>query len=195
VDGNDREVAPGTEGEILSIGPKQSEGYWDPALDDASFTPDGWFRTGDIGVLDSDLRLTVTDRKKDLVVRAGENISSQEVERALVGHPDVLEAAVVGLPDPRYGERVCAFVRLRSGSQLGLEEVSRHFAGLGLARQKTPERLIRVDDFPRTATGKVRKADLRAGLERIPGGRPGGSNSRMIELFTEGGTHGRTVQR
>ncbi|HEX3842093.1 MAG TPA: AMP-binding protein [Acidimicrobiales bacterium] len=170
VDGNDRPVARGTEGEILSIGPKQSEGYWDTALDDASFTADGWFRTGDIGVLDSDGRLTITDRKKDLVVRAGENISSQEVERALVGHPDVLEAAVVGLPDPRFGERVCAFVRLRAGSQLNLEEVSRHFAGLGLARQKTPERLIPVDDFPRTATGKVRKADLRAGLERDPEG-------------------------
>jgi acyl-CoA synthetase (AMP-forming)/AMP-acid ligase II len=172
VDGNDREGAPGTAGEILSIGPKQSEGYWDAALDDASFTVDGWFRTGDIGVLDSAGRLTVTDRKKDLVVRAGENISSQEVERALVGHPDVLEAAVVGLPDPRYGERVCAFVRLRAGSQLSLEAVAHHFAGLGLARQKTPERLIPVDDFPRTATGKVRKADLRAGLGREPEGSP-----------------------
>jgi acyl-CoA synthetase (AMP-forming)/AMP-acid ligase II len=170
VDDNDRDVAPGTAGEILSIGPKQSEGYWDAALDGASFTDDGWFRTGDIGVLDSAGRLTITDRKKDLVVRAGENISSQEVERALVGHPDVLEAAVVGVPDPRYGERVCAFVRLRAGSQLSLEEVAHHFDGLGLARQKTPERLIPVDDFPRTATGKVRKADLRAGLGREPGG-------------------------
>lgn len=158
-------LPPGREGEIHSVGPKLFAGYTDPALDAAAFTPDGWFRTGDVGRLDVHGHLTVTDRKKDIVIRAGENISSREVEDILVRHPAVLEAAVVGAPDPRYGERVCAFVRLRDGrSGFDLEAARHHFVDLGVARQKTPERIIVVDDFPRSANGKVRKPELRARL-------------------------------
>lgn len=157
-------LPPGQDGEILSVGPKLCAGYTNPELNAAAFTPDGWFRTGDVGRLDAHGHLTVTDRKKDIVVRAGENISSREVEDILVRHPAVLEAAVVAEPDPRYGERACAFVRLRPAHTFDLADARRHFAELGVARQKTPERVVVVEDFPRSANGKIRKPELRARL-------------------------------
>lgn len=159
VDDDGTDVA---EGEIVTRSAELFLGYTDPALDAESFLPGGWFRTGDIGRLDADGFLTVTDRKKDIIVRGGENISSKEVEDVLALHPAVAEAAAVGVPDERYGERVCAFVVLReAGGSLDLDEVGRHFAAVGVARQKTPERLVVVDELPRTPAGKLRKHQLR----------------------------------
>ena len=126
------------------------------------------FRAGDIGCLDADGYLTITDRKKDIIVRGGENISAKEVEDILTQHAAVAEAAAVGLPDERYGERVCAVVVLRTDCALNLDEIGKHFARTGLARQKTPERLVIVDQLPRTAAGKVQKFVLR---ERMRGRR------------------------
>jgi acyl-CoA synthetase (AMP-forming)/AMP-acid ligase II len=166
VDDEGREHSPGREGEILLRGPEQFVGYTDPALNAQAFTRDGWFRTGDIGRLDAAGCLTITDRKKDIVIRGGENISSQEVERLLATHPDVREASVVAMPDARYGEKVCAFVIPRPGRSLALEEVQRHFAAAGVARQKTPEALFVVEELPRTASGKVRKPELRQRLAK-----------------------------
>lgn len=153
----------GEPGEIALIGPEQFLGYTDPALNAALVGRDGWFLTGDIGVLDRDGFLTVTDRKKDLVIRGGENISSVEVEDVLLRHPAVVEAAVVASPDAEYGERVCAFVVLRPGAILSLGDVREHFSTLGVQRQKTPELVVPVagHELPRTASGKVRKAELR----------------------------------
>ncbi|GAA0556223.1 class I adenylate-forming enzyme family protein [Actinomadura livida] len=159
LDGND--VPVGEEGEIWSRGPEVFAGYRDPALNAQAFTPDGWLRTGDVGRLDPDGHLTVTDRLKDIIVRGGEKISSKEVEDMLAAHPAVAEAVAVAEPDERYGERVCAFAVLRAGEELDLDGVRRHFASLGAARQKTPERLVVVDALPRTAAGKVRKHVLR----------------------------------
>ena len=113
VDALERDLPLGSDGEILVRGPELFIGYTDPALNAQAFTSDGWFRTGDIGRLDAANCLTLTDRKKDIVIRGGENISSQEVERVLGTHPAVQEVAVVAQPDPRYGEKVCAFVVLR----------------------------------------------------------------------------------
>ncbi|MCW2580844.1 MAG: fadK 4 [Blastococcus sp.] len=161
VDEEGNDVPAGTEGEIASRGGELFLGYTDPELDAAAFLPGRWFRTGDIGRLDADGYLTITDRKKDIIIRGGENISSKQVEDVLAEHPAVLDAAVVGLPDPLMGERVCAVVVLRPGEQLGLEEVRRHFAGSGLARQKTPERVEVVDTLPRTPAGKIQKFQLR----------------------------------
>ena len=161
-DGNDLPV--GEAGEIVSRGPELFVGYRDSALNPSSFLPDGWFLTGDIGVLDEDGYLRITDRKKDVIIRGGENIASKEVEDVLATHPAVQESAVVAMPDERYGERICAYVMLRKGASLELEDVARHFEKAGLARQKTPERLIPVDDFPRTAAGKVKKFELRQRL-------------------------------
>ncbi|MCM3922228.1 AMP-binding protein [Frankia sp. AiPs1] len=154
----------GEEGEIVTRGPEQFAGYRDPALDATAFTADGWLRTGDIGRVDADGYLTITDRIKDIIVRNGENVSSKEVEDLLMTHPAVAEAAAVAEPDDRTGERVCVFVLPRPGSVLDLDEVRAHFAAAGAAKQKTPERLVIVADLPRTAAGKVRKHELRADL-------------------------------
>ncbi|MDT7767671.1 MAG: hypothetical protein QOI30_667 [Mycobacterium sp.] len=151
----------GIAGEVVVQGPDQFIGYRDPALNTAAFTADGWFRTGDLGRLDAQGRLTITDRIKDVIIRGGETISSGQIEDVLQAHPAVAEAAALAAPDSRYGEVVAAVVVLRSGTRLDLAELRRHFAASGLARQKAPEHLVVVDSLPRTALGKVRKADLR----------------------------------
>jgi cyclohexanecarboxylate-CoA ligase len=158
------EVAVGSDGEIVCRGPEQFLGYLDPALNADAYLDGDWFRTGDIGRFDADGFLTITDRKKDIIVRGGENISSKEVEDVVLTHPLVVEAAAVGAPDERLGERVCVFVVLRDGAVLSLSEVQAHFAAAGLARQKTPERLVVADVLPRTAAGKIQKYELRARL-------------------------------
>lgn len=164
VDDDGKELPVGAEGEIVTRGPARFIGYRDEALNAESFLPDGWFRTGDVGRLDADGYLTVTDRKKDIIIRGGENIASREVEDILVRHPAVREAAVVAAPDERYGERVAAFVILSPGQTLDLTEVGAHFAAAGVARQKTPEHLFIVSDLPRTPSGKVQKFELRRRL-------------------------------
>jgi cyclohexanecarboxylate-CoA ligase len=165
VDAEGRDLPPGRDGEIWSRGPELFAGYRDPALNAEAFTADGWLRTGDVGRMDEDGYLTVTDRLKDIIVRGGEKISSKEVEDLLSVHPAVAETVAVAEPDERYGERVCAFVVLRQGRHLDLDAVRDHFAAHGAARQKTPERLVVVDVLPRTAAGKVRKHELRATLQ------------------------------
>jgi non-ribosomal peptide synthetase component E (peptide arylation enzyme) len=153
---------------LLLRGPEQFPGYLDPLHDLASFTADGWFRTGDIANVDAEGYLTITDRKKDLIIRGGENISSMEVENLLLSHPAVAEVAVVAMPDDRLGEKVCAYVTPRQGTTLALADIVEHCARAGFARQKTPERLVLVDDMPRTPSGKVKKAELRARLRSEP---------------------------
>jgi cyclohexanecarboxylate-CoA ligase len=158
------DLPAGNHGEILSRGPELFVGYRDSALDAEAFLPGRWFRTGDIGVLDPDGYLTITDRRKDLIIRGGENLSSKLIEDTLAEHDAVAEVAVVAAPDPRYGERVCAFVVLRPAAALSLNDVRAHFEVAGTARHLTPELLEIVDDLPRTATGKVRKHELRERL-------------------------------
>lgn len=158
-DGNDLPL--GQDGEILARGPKQFVGYTDPALDVEAFTGDSWFRTGDVGRIDEDGHLTITDRKKDIIIRGGENISAKEVEDALAIHPAVAEAAVCAAPDDLWGESVHAFVIVREGASLDLDAARAHVADAGLAAHKAPAGLTIVDDLPRTAAGKVRKVALR----------------------------------
>ncbi|MBV8160231.1 MAG: AMP-binding protein [Acidimicrobiia bacterium] len=162
VDEGGADVRLGTPGEILSRGPDLFDGYTDPSLTEAAFVDDGWYLTGDIGVLDEDGYLTITDRKKDIIIRGGENVSAAEVEELLLRMPGVAEVAVVAAPDPRLGEHGCAFVRLLPGTPtMDLEAVRSHLAEDGLARPKWPEELRLVDEFPRTASGKVQKFVLR----------------------------------
>ncbi|MEY2571186.1 MAG: acyl-CoA synthetase [Acidimicrobiaceae bacterium] len=149
------------DGEICSRGADCFVGYTDPELTDAAFDDDGWYHTGDIGVLDDDGYLSITDRKKDIIIRGGENISALEVEEVLQRMPGVLECAVVAAPDARLGEHACAFVR---GASPTLAEVQAAMADAGLAKQKWPEEVRAVDDFPRTASGKVQKFVLRQRL-------------------------------
>ncbi|MFB4298728.1 AMP-binding protein [Actinomadura sp. NTSP31] len=156
------EIRLGEDGEIYSRGPDLCVGYTDPELTARAFDEDGWYRTGDIGVLDGDGYLTITDRKSDIIIRGGENISALEVEESLLGLPGVAEAAVVPAPDARLGEHAAAVVRAKPGEPVPTIEAMRaHLERVGLARQKWPEELHVVEDFPRTASGKVQKFRLR----------------------------------
>jgi cyclohexanecarboxylate-CoA ligase len=162
VDADGRDVPDGHDGEILTRGPELFMGYTDPALNEVAFLPGGWFRTGDVGRTNADGYLTVTDRLKDIIIRGGENISAKEVEDLLVTHPAVADVAVIPVPDPALGERVCAVVVARPGCTFDVEQAREHFAAAGAARQKTPEVVVLVDELPRTPSGKVRKDVLRA---------------------------------
>ena len=166
-----RDLPVGADGEILSRGPELFTGYTDTALNTAAFRPDGWFRTGDVGRLDADGYLTVTDRLKDIIIRGGENISAKEVEDLLITHPAVADVAVIPAPDPVMGERVCAVVVPRPGCSFGVEEARALFVAAGAARPKTPEVIVLVEELPRTPSGKVRKEALKARLAaaRTPG--------------------------
>ncbi len=162
VDDDGREVERGTPGEIVSRGPDLFIGYVDPSLTAAAIDDDGWFATGDVGILDERGYLSITDRKKDIIIRGGENISAAEVEELIQRMPGVFEVAVVAAPDPRYGEHGCAFVRFAErATPFGLDAVQDHLEHAGLARQKWPEELRFVDDLPRTASGKIQKHVLR----------------------------------
>jgi acyl-CoA synthetase (AMP-forming)/AMP-acid ligase II len=161
VDSEGHDLPRGRAGEILSMGPELFKGYLDPGLNVEAFDSEGWFRTGDIGLLDDDGYLTIVDRKKDIIIRGGENISSKEVEDIVLRHPAVLEVAAVAYPDEIYGERVAVFVRVLNRAELTLEIIQAHFAAEGVARQKTPERLIYINEFPRNAAGKIVKPILR----------------------------------
>ena len=166
------EVRLAEDGEILSRGPDLCLGYTDPELTARAFDEDGWYHTGDIGVVDEDGYLTITDRKSDIIIRGGENISALEVEEALLTMPGIAEAVVVAAPDERLGEHAAAVVRLRPGHRAPTpEELRAHFDRAGLAKQKWPEEVHVVDDFPRTASGKVQKYLVRRRLaERGPAG-------------------------
>jgi acyl-CoA synthetase (AMP-forming)/AMP-acid ligase II len=158
-------VSPGSAGEILSRGPELFVGYVDARLSEQAFDRGGWYRTGDIGTLDEEGYLTITDRKKDIIIRGGENISAQEVEEILQRLPGVAEVAVVAAPDARYGEHGCAMIRIQPGhEQFSLDEMRSGLARAGLARQKWPEELQFVNEFPRTASGKIQKNVLRLNL-------------------------------
>ena len=167
VDEGDAPVEVGREGDILARGPECFLGYRDPASNDEAFTPDGWFRTGDLGTLDAAGYLHITGRRKDIIIRKGENISARELEDLLAAHPAVAEVAVVGVPDAAAGEIACAVLRVRPGTRApSLAEVAEHLTARGLSQRKVPERLEVVEDFPRTASGKIVKRTLR---ERLGG--------------------------
>lgn len=168
VDDDGQDVAPGMEGELAVRGPERFLGYTDPQLDEGSFLPGGWFLTGDIGRIDAEGFIAITDRKKDIVIRGGENISSREVEDVLQTLPGVRDAAAIGWPDRTLGERVCA-VLVVDGEAPTLPEIGTAFERAGLARQKIPERVEIVAEMPRTPTGKVQKAVLRQDLLRRAG--------------------------
>jgi len=154
----------GAEGEILARGPAMMLGYTDQTQTEAALTPDGFFRTGDLGVLNGNGALTITGRKKDLIIRGGENISAVEIEDVLRAHAQVRDASVVAMPHERLGEGVCAYV-IAEGAVPDAQSLIDHVAAGGLAKQKIPERFEFVEDFPRTASGKIRKDLLRADIK------------------------------
>jgi acyl-CoA synthetase (AMP-forming)/AMP-acid ligase II len=162
VDEEGHDLPAGEAGELISRGPDLMAGYIDPAMNAEHFTPDGWFRTGDIGTIDAEGYFTVTDRKKDIIIRNSVKISAMEVENCLLQLPGVTEVAVIGIPDARTGERTHAVVKLREGATPPtLDQMQSHLERVGLAKQKWPEGIEPIAEFPRTASGKIRKVDLR----------------------------------
>src|SRR5262245_60417054 len=154
----------GENGEICLRGPKVTQGYWkDPEKTAAAFFGD-WFRTGDVGYLDRDGFLYLTDRKKDMIISGGENIASSEVERVIYELPQVREVAVIGMPDQRWGEKPVAIVVLAEGAALAMPDLTEHCRAK-LAGFKVPKDLIIRDSLPRNPSGKVLKRILRAELE------------------------------
>ena len=156
-----RALPCGEVGEILVRGPSVMLGYWrKPALT-AETIVDGWLRTGDAGYLDEQGFLYLVDRVKDMIISGGENVYSAEVENALAQHPAVEECAVIGVPDPRWGERVHAIVRLRVGHDSDPDDLTTHCAGL-IANYKCPRSFsFRTDPLPLSGTGKIQKSELR----------------------------------
>jgi len=161
VDEEMRDVAADGEtlGEIVMKGNSVMRGYWNLEEETAEAFRGGWFHSGDIGVLHPDGYVELRDRKKDVIISGGENISSVEVEQVLVRHPAVYEAAVVAMPDEKWGERPKAFVELKGDAELSEEELI-DFAKENLARYKCPA-AVAFGELPRTATGKVQKFVLR----------------------------------
>jgi len=159
-------VAPGTPGEVCVRSAQVCAGYWEDPEATAAALRDGWLHTGDVGTLAADGLLTIVDRAKDLIVTGGENVASREVEDALGHHPAVARVAVIGVPDPRWGEAVVAVVVLRPDAEAGGETVAsiQAEAGRRLARFKQPKRIEVVDDLPVNAGGKVDKVELRRRL-------------------------------
>ncbi|MFZ1175397.1 MAG: AMP-binding protein [Mycobacterium sp.] len=161
VDNGEIELSAGQEAELRLKGPQCFLGYVDATLDADAFDKDGWLRTGDLGLIDADGNVRVTGRIKDAIIRNAENISALEIENVLASHPAVADIAVIGIPDPRTGERVCAVVVPTSADGVSLESLVQHCHSLGLSRYKHPERLVIVDTLPRNQFGKVIKRDLR----------------------------------
>jgi acyl-CoA synthetase (AMP-forming)/AMP-acid ligase II len=162
VDAEGRPLQPGVSGEILVRGPMVCCGYTSPELNAQFITADGFVRTGDVGYFQADGRLVLTGRKKDLIIRKGENISPTEVEQVLAQHPHILDVAVIGVPDDERGEMACAVVVPAPGVSLDLAELRSACRAAGLATYKTPERLEFVEALPRNAMHKVQKDQLRA---------------------------------
>lgn len=158
------EVAgPGEEGEVRVRGPQVMKGYLDDELNADAFDEEGFFKMGDLGVLNERGMLMITGRVKDVIIRKGENISAKEVEDLLFQHPKVGDVAVIGVPDDERGEMVCAVVVTAEGQEpLEMGEMVDYLKGQGLMVQKIPERLEHTDVLPRNPTGKVLKKDLRA---------------------------------
>jgi acyl-CoA synthetase (AMP-forming)/AMP-acid ligase II len=161
--GTDELAKPGEPGEIRALGPQLCRGYLDASLNGDAFDDDGFFRTGDLGYLDAEGFIVITGRLKDVIIRKGENISAKEVEDALYEHPKVAEVAVIGLPDPNTGERCCAVVACRDGSDpLTFDEMTLFLKERKLMIQKIPEQLETLAEIPRNPTGKPMKHELRA---------------------------------
>jgi fatty-acyl-CoA synthase len=158
---NGRTIPRGERGELLTRGYSVMLGYWnDPERTAEAVDAARWMQTGDLATMDEEGYLNIVGRSKDMVVRGGENIYPREIEEFLLGHPDVIDVAVIGVPDARYGEELMAWVQLRAGSSFDEDELSA-FCNGRIAHFKVPRYLKICDEFPLTVTGKVQKFRMR----------------------------------
>ncbi len=161
VDGDGKDVPPGEVGEIAIRGHNVMKGYWRRPEATAEAIPDGWFRSGDLARMDDDGYFFIVDRKKELIIRGGYNVYPREIEEVLYEHPAVLEAAVVGIPDPALGEEVGAAVVLKPGAVDTVEDL-RAYVKSQVAAYKYPRRVWLLDALPKGPTGKILKREIHA---------------------------------
>lgn len=155
-------VPRGEPGELCTRGYSVMIGYWnEPEKTAAAVDKDGWMHTGDLGVMRPDGYVNIVGRLKDMVIRGGENVYPREIEEFLYTHPDIADAQVVGVPDPKYGEELCAWIKLRPGAAEIDADALRAFCRDQLAHYKIPRYVIVTDEFPMTVTGKIRKVQMR----------------------------------
>jgi long-chain acyl-CoA synthetase len=157
-DGQD--VKPGEVGEIIARGPNIMQGYWKKEAETEAVLRDGWYYTGDMGTVDDEQYIFLVDRKKDMIITGGENVYSTEVENAIYTHPAVLEAAVIGVPDERWGEAVKGIVVLKPGVAAEAEEIIEHCRD-SIAGYKVPKSIEFMEELPKSGAGKILKRDLR----------------------------------
>ena len=161
IDAEGRTLARGEPGELCTRGYAVMLGYWDdPERTAEAIDSEGWMHTGDLGVIDDEGYCNIVGRSKDMIIRGGENVYPREIEEFLFRHPKVAEVAIVGVPDERYGEEVCAWIKLRAGVSATEEEI-REFCRGQIAHYKVPAHIAFVDALPMTVTGKVQKYVIR----------------------------------
>lgn len=167
IDQYGQEVPPGHEGELLAKGPNIFSGYFKSAEDNKkTFTSDGFFKTGDLAKIDERGTMTITGRIKETILRGGETISAVAIERLISSHPDVMEAAVIAMPDKVLGERICAYVTLREGAALSFQELVAYLKSIGASVLQLPERLEIIDAIPLTNVGKADKKALKEDIAK-----------------------------
>ena len=160
VDDDGREVPQGETGEIIVKGPGVMKGYWNKPKETAETLRDGWLHTGDLGRLDEDRELYIVGRKKDLIIKGGENIDPGVSENILAKHPAVFMAATIAIPDAKYGEEVAAAVILQPGQKVTEEELLK-YAAEQVHHFVAPKRIFIMNTFPMTGTGKILKREIR----------------------------------
>jgi long-chain acyl-CoA synthetase len=160
VDDDGHDVRPGEVGEIIARGPNIMQGYWKKEAETRAVLQKGWYFSGDMGTVDEDNYIFLVDRKKDMIISGGENIYSTEVENAIYTHPAVFEAAVIGVPDEKWGEAVKGIVALKPGADATAAEIIRHCRGQ-IADYKVPKSIDFISELPKSGAGKVLKRNLR----------------------------------
>jgi len=161
IDVNGNTLARGEAGELCTRGYSVMLGYWeDPERTAEAIDPEGWMHTGDLGVIDAEGYCNIVGRSKDMIIRGGENVYPTEIEQFLFRNPKIQDVAVVGVPDEKYGEEICAWVRLRANQSCSEQEI-KDFCGGRIAHYKIPRYVVFVDEFPVTVTGKIQKYLIR----------------------------------
>ena len=158
IDEQGRDVAPGVQGEHISRGPHQFVGYLnEPERTDKALDDDGWWFSGDLGYMDEQGRIRINGRRKEIIIRGGENLSAREIDDNLVGCPGVGESATIGMPDDRLGERICTFVAPLGDKEPTLESVTAYLEDAGVPKRLWPDRIEIIEEIPKTLMGKVRR--------------------------------------